>query len=163
MDVVSKSTLALNGGTPVRPADKPWPQWPMIEEEERAAVAKVLETRQWWYGEEVKRFEERYAAYQDAKHCITTTSGTTAIELMLLCYRQGLTPGRDIAIVGQGNEVVGARMNPALSTIDYCGEEIGDRAMEIGLQRVSKARQDSPQSTRVPPVLIARGSSQLSQ
>ena len=58
--------------------------------------------------------------------------------------------------MGQGNELVGSRMSPGLTTIDFCGEEIGRRALDIALQRVSQARQDAPEHTLVPPVLVVR-------
>lgn len=81
-----------------------------------------------------------------------------ALQLMMLCRQVGRLPGRDIAVMGQGNEVAGARLTPTLTTVDPCGEEVGRRAMEVALQRVTKARQDSSQVTHVPPMLIARDS-----
>lgn len=84
-----------------------------------------------------------------------------AIELMFLCYRLGRIPGRDIAILGQGNEPAGARIRPSLSTVDYCGEEIGRRATDTALQRLGRARLDAPQTVLVPPVLVARETTRL--
>jgi LacI family transcriptional regulator len=84
-----------------------------------------------------------------------------AVELMLLCARGGRKPGADIALIGQGNELVGGRISPRLTTIDFCGEEIGRRALDIALQRVSQARQDAPEHTLVPPVLVVRETSGL--
>ena len=86
-----------------------------------------------------------------------------AIELMLLCCQMGRIPGRDIAIIGQGNELVGAKISPGLTTIDFGGEEAGHRAMDIALQRVTKSRQDAPQQILVPPQLITRESSRPAQ
>lgn len=86
-----------------------------------------------------------------------------AIDLMLLCCQMGRIPGRDIAIIGQGNELVGARISPSLTTIDFCGEEVGQRAMEISLQRVAKSRQDASQQTYVPPQIVARESTHMVQ
>jgi DNA-binding LacI/PurR family transcriptional regulator len=48
-----------------------------------------------------------------------------------------------------------------LTTIDLCGEEVGRRAMEMALQRIAKTRQDAPQQTLIPPLLIARESTRL--
>jgi LacI family transcriptional regulator len=85
-----------------------------------------------------------------------------AVDLMLLALAAGRHPGRDIAIAGQGNEALGARLTPGLTTVDYCGEEIGRRAVETVLQRITKTRQDAPQQTLVPPVLVVRESTRLS-
>ena len=86
-----------------------------------------------------------------------------ALELMLVCCRAGRTPGQDIGIIGQGNEPAGANISPTLSTIDFCGEEIGRRAMELSLQRVTKARQDAAQQALISPVLVPRESTRQFQ
>ena len=85
-----------------------------------------------------------------------------ALELMLLCSQAGRTPGRNIAIIGQGNEMAAGRVTPGLTTIDFSGEEIGSRAVELVLQRVAKTRQDASQHAYVPPVLVERDSARLS-
>ena len=86
-----------------------------------------------------------------------------ALELMLLCSSAGRSPGNDLAILGQGNESVGTRISPTLTTIDYCGTEIGQRALDIALQRVMNTRQDAPQQVSVAPLLIARETTRLLQ
>jgi len=70
----------------------------------------------------------------------------------------GRTPGRDLAVIGQGNEPLAQCIEPALSSVDFAGEEIGRRAMDLVLQRVNKTRMDAPQSTYVAPTLVERGS-----
>ena len=87
------SELALKGGKPVR--TKPFPEWPMYDECEERALLDVLRSRKWWYGERVKEFEEKFASYQDARFGITTTSGTTALQIALIA-----------AGVGAGDEVI---------------------------------------------------------
>jgi LacI family transcriptional regulator len=81
-----------------------------------------------------------------------------AVDLMLLCLQSGRVPGRDVAILGQGNELVGARISPSLSTVDFSGEEIGRRAAETLFQRVDETRADAPQIVRVAPQLVRRES-----
>ncbi|MEM1558109.1 MAG: DegT/DnrJ/EryC1/StrS family aminotransferase [Thermoproteota archaeon] len=73
--------LALKGGKPVR--EKPFPKWPVSDEKELDALKRVLESRVWGIGENVKKFEEKFAAYQNAKYGIAVTSGTTALEISL--------------------------------------------------------------------------------
>jgi len=81
-----------------------------------------------------------------------------AVDLMLLCLQSGRVPGRDVAILGQGNEHVGARIWPRLSTVDFSGEEIGRRAAETLFQRLGETRLDAPQTVKVAPQLIRRES-----
>jgi LacI family transcriptional regulator len=92
---------------------------------------------------------------------IAASSDFLAVEIAFLCAQAGRAVGRDVGLIGQGNEAVGAVLTPTLTTIDYCGEEIGRRALDIALQRVSGVRQDAPQRTLVPPVLVARDSTRL--
>ena len=62
------SSLAINGGTPVRGKDKPYPAYNTVGEEERAAAARVLDSGvlskflgdwspDFYGGEEVRQFE----------------------------------------------------------------------------------------------------------
>ncbi|HIE04746.1 MAG TPA: DegT/DnrJ/EryC1/StrS family aminotransferase [Candidatus Latescibacteria bacterium] len=87
------SELAVKGGKPVR--TKSFPEWPMYDECEEKALLDVLRSRKWWYGERVREFEEKFASYQDARFGITTTSGTTALQIALTA-----------AGVGAGDEVI---------------------------------------------------------
>lgn len=89
---------------------------------------------------------------------LAATDDFLAFELALACQRAGRIPGQDVAIIGQGNELVGAKVSPTLTTVDFCGEEIGRRTLELALQRATHTRQDAPQSVAVAPVLIERES-----
>jgi len=74
--------LALNGGKPVR--TKPFPKWPVFDERELEALKGVLESGFWGIGgSRKKEFEEKFAAYQDAKYGVAVTSGTAALEVSL--------------------------------------------------------------------------------
>lgn len=89
---------------------------------------------------------------------IATGDDFLAVDLMLLCLQSGRVPGRDVAILGQGNELVGARIWPSLSTVDFSGEEIGRRAAETLFQRLGETRADAPQIVKVAPQLVRRES-----
>lgn len=88
-----KSRLAINGGSPVR--KKPFPTWPIFGKEERKNLLTVFDSGKWWYGEKVKEFEEKYAAFQDAKFGVSCTNGTAALEIGLLACG-----------IGAGDEVI---------------------------------------------------------
>lgn len=87
--------LALNGGEPVR--KKPFPKWPIFSEKEMKALKDVLESGFWGVGgSRKKEFEEKFAAYQHAKHGIAVTSGTTALEISLRAV--GLGCGDEVIV-----------------------------------------------------------------
>ncbi|MEM1586011.1 MAG: DegT/DnrJ/EryC1/StrS family aminotransferase [Candidatus Bathyarchaeia archaeon] len=74
--------LALLGGEPVR--KKPFPRWPFFDDREAEALLSVLKSGFWGVGGQRKReFEERFAAYQHAKHGIAVVNGTAALEISL--------------------------------------------------------------------------------
>jgi len=88
--------LAVHGGTAVRGADKAWPTWPVFDDTERTAVLEVLESGVWFYGNRVAAFERAYAAFQDAAHCVSCTSGTSAIEICMQVV--GIEPGDEVLV-----------------------------------------------------------------
>lgn len=96
MPADSKSKLAIHGGTPVRGPDKQWPSWPVFDDSERVALNEVFESGDWFYGDRVARFEEEYAAFQDARFGISCTSGTAALEVSLQAL--GVGPGDEVVV-----------------------------------------------------------------
>ncbi|HNT89793.1 MAG TPA: DegT/DnrJ/EryC1/StrS family aminotransferase, partial [Candidatus Hydrogenedentes bacterium] len=120
--MTDSSRLALLGGVPVRDeARRPWPKWPISDELERATMLEVLESGAWWYGERVRRFEDRYAAFQGAAHCVSCTSGTTALEIALQAL--GVQPGDEIitspyTFVATASAVVRLGAVPVFADVD---------------------------------------------
>jgi len=91
------SKLSILGGEPVRDIkEKPWPCWPVFGEEERRNLLSVFESGKWWYGEKVKKFEEEFALFQNAKYGISCTNGTAALEIGLLSC--GIGPGDEVIV-----------------------------------------------------------------
>jgi dTDP-4-amino-4,6-dideoxygalactose transaminase len=89
-------TLALHGGTPVRP--KPFSKtWPIIDEREEKALVKALKSRNWCClrGNAVYDFEKMFAKEMGVPHCILTNGGTTALRTSLA-----------VLDVGPGDEVI---------------------------------------------------------
>lgn len=86
-------------------------------------------------------------------------SDLLAAKLSLYAARLGREVGKDLALISSGNTAIAQGLDPALTSIDWSGEEIGRRAMETILQRVSEQRFDSPQTTLIAPFLIERESS----
>src|SRR2546425_7329565 len=74
---------ALLGGVPVHQGG--WAEWPKWLESWEPAVVKVLRSGKWYRGDggHVAEFETGYAKLLDAKRCLATASGTTALLVSL--------------------------------------------------------------------------------
>ena len=89
--------LAILGGTPVRTT--PFHPWPVHDEAERSALARVLESRNWGgYPSpnfEASQFAAAFAKHHHAKHGVCASNGTVTLQLALRA-----------AEVGRGDEVI---------------------------------------------------------
>ncbi len=77
------SKPALLGGTPVHQGG--WTRWPQWREAWEPELLKVWRSGRWFRGsaEHITEFERRYAKLLDAKSCLATASGTTALTVSL--------------------------------------------------------------------------------
>ncbi len=64
--------------------------WPEV----RAALEPVFDENRFILGPAVERFEERFAAYLGARHCVGVNNGTSALHLALLAC--GVGPGDEV-------------------------------------------------------------------
>lgn len=90
--------LAVNGGTPVRDVKaRPWPAWPVWDDEETAALLGVLHSGLWGShaGSQVQAFEEEFARFHDAQYGVCNCNGTASLEVALRA-----------AGIGIGDEVI---------------------------------------------------------
>lgn len=74
---------ALLGGVPAHQGG--WSPWPIWRESWEPAVIEVLRSGKWYRGDggHVAEFEEAYAKLLEAKRCLATASGTTALLVSL--------------------------------------------------------------------------------
>src|SRR5689334_11282289 len=70
---------------------------PLIGEEEKQEVLRVLGSGGLAQGSEVKAFEDGFAAALGVKHAVATVNGTTALHLALLA--NGIGPGDEVITV----------------------------------------------------------------
>jgi len=70
---------------------------PLIGEEEKRAVMRVLESGQLAQGPVVAQFEEEFARWCGVKHAVAVSSGTTGLHLALLAH--GLGAGDEVITV----------------------------------------------------------------
>ncbi len=95
-DAPASDKLALLGGKPVR--SEPFPSWPVIGESDEKALAAVLRSKRWNRigGSYVERFERTWAEQTGARHCVATSSGTSALLTSLNALEIG--PGDEVII-----------------------------------------------------------------
>lgn len=87
---------ALLGGQPVR--TRPFPSWPVIAENDESAWMEVLRSKKWCRldGNHVTRFEQSWSEALGARHCLATSSGTTALLTSLNALDVG--PGDEVIV-----------------------------------------------------------------
>lgn len=99
--------LALFGGTPTR--QKPFPAWPVFDENEERALLEVLRSGRWWSGTQAyhdrpgaehasraAEFEALFAEFHGARFGLACASGTAALELALKAA--GIGPGDEVIV-----------------------------------------------------------------
>ncbi|MEO8456786.1 MAG: DegT/DnrJ/EryC1/StrS family aminotransferase [Chloroflexota bacterium] len=113
--------LAIDGGPKVR--SEPFPRWPMLGPDDAVAVAAVLESGKLTQltGPSVEQFEERFAAYHGAPHCVATSSGTTAIHAALIAL--GVDEGDEVIVpahtfIASATPVLHQRAVPVFADVD---------------------------------------------
>jgi len=120
------SELALLGGPKVK--QKPFPDWPQYDENERRALNEVLESRIWWRtpGTRTLEFEQGFAKFHGARHGIAVTNGTAALEVTMAAL--GIGHGDEVILpnftfVATASAVLFANALPVLVDVDpenYC-------------------------------------------
>jgi dTDP-4-amino-4,6-dideoxygalactose transaminase len=74
--------LALNGGVPLRSCV--FPDWPVYGDSELLSLERVLKSGSWGtLGKEVRKFNQRFAQYQQCDFAISVTNGTVSLEVIL--------------------------------------------------------------------------------
>jgi perosamine synthetase len=94
---------------------------PLIGEEEKTAVMKVLNSGMLASGPVTEEFEKKFADYVGTKYAIATTSGTTALHLGLLAL--GVTHGDEVILpafsfVATANAALFCEGHPVFCDVD---------------------------------------------
>jgi dTDP-4-amino-4,6-dideoxygalactose transaminase len=85
-------SLAIAGGKPTR--TRPLISWPIHGEEEERRILEVVRSGKWWFGENVKEFERKFADFQDARFGITCPNGT--IGMIIALKALGIDAGDEV-------------------------------------------------------------------
>jgi len=135
------SKLALFGGIPVR--TKPFPEWPRLTSELGESVLKTLQNENWGVGSDaISRFEDAFALFHDAKYCISTSSGTTALWVALKAA--GVKAGDEVIIpaytfIATASAVLMANAVPVFVDIDEKTLNIDPDLIEATITNKTKA------------------------
>jgi dTDP-4-amino-4,6-dideoxygalactose transaminase len=130
--------LAINGGAPVR--TRPFAPWPEFGEDEKKALLLVLQGRNWGGYPSPNTYSrvlnERFAAFQGARHGIAAANGTVTLEVALRAA--GLRPGDEVIIpaytwVGTAAAVLFAQGIPVFVDSDPANYCMSPRAMEAAI------------------------------
>ena len=78
---------------------------------------------------------------------------------MQVCMEQNNSVPSDLAVVGFMNEPFTEFVEPGLSTIDQCSEEMGRLAAETFLEQIEKGKDYTLRQSVLMPKLIQRTSS----
>jgi dTDP-4-amino-4,6-dideoxygalactose transaminase len=113
--------LALYGNEPLR--KKPFSPWPFFDQDEKDAVAKVLESGKvnYWTGEEGRIFEKEFARFLGVDYAVALMNGTVALEAAL--YALGIGPGDEVIVtprtfIASASCVIMRGANPVFAEID---------------------------------------------
>ncbi len=90
--------LAIKGGVPVVAPGQIDEQWPVVSEEDIAAVTATLRSGKltWVNNETVAALEREWAAYVGSRHCIAFNSGTSALHGAVAAA--GVEPGDEVVV-----------------------------------------------------------------
>jgi len=143
------SKLAIDGGAPVR--SNPVYSWPCFEDDEIAAVERVLRSGKvnYWTGEEGRQFESEFAAHCRVSHAVALSNGTVALEFILRAL--GIGPGDEVVVtprsfVASASVVALVGAKPIFAEVDPDSQNITAPAIEAIL---------SPRTRAIIPVHLA--------
>lgn len=115
---------------------------PIIGDEEREAVDRILRSGMLAQGPEVKAFEEEFSHYVLGRHCIAVNSGTSALHMAFLAA--GIGPGDEVIVpsfsfAATANSVALAGARPVFADIEENHFNLEPAAVESAITSHTKA------------------------
>jgi dTDP-4-amino-4,6-dideoxygalactose transaminase len=121
-----------------------FPGWPHFDEDEIAAVERVLRSGRvnYWTGNEGRSFEKEFAEVLGAPHTICLANGTVALELALAVL--GIGPGDEVetsprTFIASASCVVMRGAKPVFADVDRYSQNITAATIERVLTPTTKA------------------------
>ena len=117
-------------------------QYASLETEIRAALDRVCRSASFILGEEVEKFEQEFAAYVEAKHCVAVNSGTSALHLALLAA--GVGPGDEVittanTFIATAEAICYTGATPVFADIDRATANLDPRRVEQAVTARTRA------------------------
>jgi dTDP-4-amino-4,6-dideoxygalactose transaminase len=94
-----------------------------------AALSRVLARADFILGEDVQRFEEAFAAYCGAKHCVSVASGTEALHLALRGL--GIGPGDEVIVPANSFVASAFAVSHAGATPVFVDVDADDHCLDV--------------------------------
>ena len=115
---------------------------PLLGEEEKQAVWKVIDSGQLVQGARVAAFEEAFASFCGVRHAIATSSGTSALQTTVLAL--GIGPGDEVitspfTFIASANAVLFAGAKPVFVDIDERTYNVDASLIEAAITPRTKA------------------------
>ena len=115
---------------------------PFMDEETKKEVLKILDSGWYILGENTKKFEEEFAKYIGVKHAVATSSGTTAIFLVMKAF--GIKSGDEVIIpsftfISTGTAVISAGGKLSFVDIDEKTYNMDPSLIEERITKKTKA------------------------
>lgn len=117
---------------------------PLIGQDEREAVLKVLDSGMLAQGPEVENFEREFSCFVEGRTCVAVNSGTSGLHMALIAA--GIGVGDEVIVpsftfAATANSVVLAGGTPVFVDIDPDSFNIDPSAIEAAITRNTKAIQ----------------------
>ena len=141
MKIDADSTLAVDGGAPVRATFLPFHQ-PSIDADDERAVVEALRSGWITTGPKTKSFERVFATYTGAGHCVAVNSCTAALHLGLEAV--GVGPGDEVitspvTFASTANVVVHRGARPVFVDVEADTLNIDPNAIDAAITTRTKA------------------------
>src|SRR5512138_2479590 len=134
--------LALFGGTPVRA--KPFTSWPLFGKPEERRLLRTLRSGKWGrlHGNEVARFEKRFAEMHGCKHGIAVVNGTVSLRIALMAA--GIRAEDEVIVppytfFSTASAVIEANAVPVFADIDLDTFNLDPKAAEAAITPRTRA------------------------
>lgn len=135
------TTLAINGGIPVRNTFLPYgQQW--IDDEDIKEVVKVLKSDYLTTGPKVAEFESKIAQYVGSKYAVAVSNGTAALHAA--CFAAGINEGDEVittplTFAASANCILYQGGKPVFADIDFDTYNIDPSEIEKNITEKTKA------------------------
>ncbi len=132
--------LAVDGGIPVRPEERGWPEWPVPAKDAARFLARVLHGGRWAITSPAgsalfeRRFARMFADYVGVRHCVPVDHGSSALVVALESL--GLDYGDTVLVpaltwVASASAVLRAGLLPVLVDVSPDTGSIGPGDLDL--------------------------------